>query len=118
MTRYNKIRVNTRIEDWRYIPSEINIVDILSSVISFNKFHLLSTWFTGPEILVSNNHNCNFKGLKDKTACDKYVSKLLMTTMATSKLAYSMLTQKALVPHQYFGNIIRYGPKSNDISHA
>ena len=41
--RCNKIRVNTRVEDWRYIPSEINIADILPRVISFDKFYLLST---------------------------------------------------------------------------
>ena len=27
--RCNEIRVNARVEDWRYIPSEINIADIL-----------------------------------------------------------------------------------------
>ena len=30
MQRCIEIRVNTRVEDWRYIPSEINIADILS----------------------------------------------------------------------------------------
>ena len=67
MPRSNEIRVNTRVDDWRYIPSETNIADILSRGISFDKFHLLSTWFTDPEFLVSNNQNYDFEGLKDKT---------------------------------------------------
>ena len=43
MRRCNEIRVNTRVEEWRYLPSEINTSDILSCDISFDKFHLLST---------------------------------------------------------------------------
>ena len=53
----HEIWVNTRIGDWRYIPSEINIADILSCGITFNKFYLLNTWFTSPEFLASNNQN-------------------------------------------------------------
>ena len=71
MRRCNEIRVKTKIEDWRHIHSEINIADILSRGISFNKFHLLSTWFTGPEFLLFNNQNYDFRGLKDKTVCDE-----------------------------------------------
>ena len=70
MRRCNEIRVKTKVEDWRHIHSEINIADILSRGISFNKFHLLSTWFTGPEFLLFNNQNYDFRGLKDKTVCD------------------------------------------------
>ena len=43
MRRCNEIRLNTRVQDWRYISSEINISDIFSRDISFDKFHLLST---------------------------------------------------------------------------
>ena len=71
MRRCNEIRVNTRVENCRYIPSEINIADILSRGVLFDKFHLLSTWFAGLEFLVSNNQNYNFEGLKDKTVCDE-----------------------------------------------
>ena len=62
MQQCNDIRVNTRVEDCKYIPSKINIADILSHGISFGKFHLLSTWITGLEFLVSNNQNYNFEG--------------------------------------------------------
>ena len=71
MRRCNKIRVNTRVEDWRYIPSKLNIADILPRGISFDKFYLLSTWFRGPELLVSNNQNYNFGGLKNKNVCNE-----------------------------------------------
>ena len=55
MRRCNEIQVNTRAQDWRYISSKINIADFLSRGIWLYKFCLLSTWFTGPEFLVSNN---------------------------------------------------------------
>ena len=55
MRRCNEIQVNTRVRDWRYISSKINIADILSRGIWLYKSHLLNTWFTGPEFLVSNN---------------------------------------------------------------
>ena len=45
----------------------------------------------------------------------KYASKLLKITNVILMLAYLRSTQKALVPHQYFGNIICHGPKSNDM---
>ena len=56
------MRVNARVEDWRYSPSEINIADALSRGVPLDKFHLLSSWFTGPEFLVSTNQNYNFEG--------------------------------------------------------
>ena len=66
----NEIQVNTRVEDCRYIPSEIDIADILSRDVSFDKFNLLSTWFADPEFLVSNDLNHHFEGLRDKTVYD------------------------------------------------
>ena len=48
----------------------------------------------------------------------KYVLKLLKTTKVMLMLAYPMLTQNGLVPHQYFGNNIRHGPKSNNVPHG
>ena len=48
--RCNKIQVNTRV-----IASEISIADILSHGMSFDKFQILTTCFTGPEFLISNN---------------------------------------------------------------
>ena len=71
MQRCNEIQMNTRAEDWTYIPSEINIAYILSCDISFGKFHLFGVWFTGPEFLVSNNPNYDFEGLRDKTVFDE-----------------------------------------------
>ena len=67
----NEIQVNTRVEDCRYILSEIDIADILSRDVSFDKFNLLSTWFADPEFLVSNDQNHHFEGLRDKTVYDE-----------------------------------------------
>ena len=109
MRRWNGMRVNTRVKDWIYIPSQINIADTLSRGISFDKFHLLSTWFAGPEFLVSNNQNYGSEGLMDKTKDKPYVmsliklsvmkcvSKLLKTTSVTLMLTRPMLTQTTLV---------------------
>ena len=67
----NEIQVNTRVEDCRYILSEIDIADILSRDVSFDKFNLLSTWFADPAFLVSNDQNHHFEGLRDKTVYDE-----------------------------------------------
>ena len=77
MQRCNEIRVNVRVEVevCRFIPSEINIAYILSGGVSFGKFHLLSTWFTGPEFLASNNQDYDFEGVKEETLCDEVLIK-------------------------------------------
>ena len=55
MRKWNKIRVNTKVDNWRYIPAEMNNSGILSYVVLFDKFRLLSTCLTGPEFLAPNN---------------------------------------------------------------
>ena len=55
LRRCNEIHGNTRVEDWGHISLEINIVDILSHGVSFDKFLILSNWFTGPKFLIYNN---------------------------------------------------------------
>ena len=115
MRRWNGIRVNTRIKDWIYIPSQINIADTFSRGISFDKFHLLSTWFAGSAFLVSSNQNYGSESLMDKTKDKLYimslikssvmkcVSKLLKTTNVTLMLTHPMLTQTTLVPTNILG---------------
>ena len=55
LRRCNEIRGNTRVEDWRSSPWKINIVDILSHGVSFDRFLILSNWFTGLTVLIYNN---------------------------------------------------------------
>ena len=114
MRRCNKIR-DTRVEDWRYSLSKISIANILSRGISFKKFHLLSTWFTGPEFLGSNNHGYDFEGLKDKTVCYEVRIETAQDHKGNVNASVSNVYTKSLLPNQYFGNSIRHGPKSNDM---
>ena len=55
MQKWNKIRVNTKVDNWRYIPAEMNNSGILSYFVLFDKFLLLSICLTGPEFLAPNN---------------------------------------------------------------
>lgn len=93
MRKWNKIRVNTKVDNWRYIPAEMNNSGILSYVVLFDKFRLLSTCLTGPEFLAPNNQKYDFEGLKEETSDDvriKYVSKLLKTAKVMLTLVYPM----------------------------
>ena len=117
MRRCNEIRVNTRVEDWRYIPSEINIGDIVSRGVSFDKFHLLSTCFTDPEFLVSNNQNYNFEGLKDKSVCDEVRIETAEDHKRNCNVSvFNVITNSVSAP-PIFSEFIRHGTKSNDMSH-
>ena len=71
MRKWNKIRVNTKVDNWRYIPAEMNNSGILSYVVLFDKFRLLSTCLTGPEFLAPNNQKYDFEGLKEETSDDE-----------------------------------------------
>ena len=114
MRRCNEIRVNTRVDDWRYIPSEINIADVLSRGVSFDKFHL-STWFTGPEFLVSNNQNYDFEGLKDKTACDEVRIETAEDHKGNNvNVSVSNVSTKSVSPPPIFWEYY----SSNDMSHG
>ena len=93
MRKWNKIRVNTKVDNWRYIPAEMNNSGILSYAVLFDKFRLLSTCLTGPEFLAPNNQKYDFEGLKEETSDDvriKYVSKLLKTAKVMLTLVYPM----------------------------
>ena len=91
-----------RIEDCRYIPSEINVADILSRGISFDKFHLLSTWFTGPEFLVSNNQNYDFEGLEEKIVCDEVRIETVEDHKGNVNVNASNVNTKSISPSPIF----------------
>ena len=118
MHQCNNIRVNTSVEDCKYIPSEINIADVLSRGISFDKFHLLSTWFTGIEFLVSNNQNYNFEGLKDKTVCDEVRIKTAEDHKGNGNVSVFNVNTNSVSPPPIFLEFICHGPKSKDMSHS
>ena len=41
----NKIRQNTNADDWNYIPTDLNMVDVLSRGILLENPDVLSSWF-------------------------------------------------------------------------
>ena len=118
MQRCSEIWVSTRVEDWRYIPSEINIADILLRGVSFDKFHLLSTWFTGWEFLIFNNQNCNFEGLNDKTVCDEVCIETAEDHKGNGNVSAFNVNTNSVSPPPTFSEFIRHGSKSNDMSHS
>ena len=116
LRRCNEIHGNTRVEDWGHISLEINIVDILSHGVSFDKFLILSNWFTGPKFLIYNNQNYNFEGLKG--VCDELRIETVEDYESNGNIAYPTLTQQVLDSHQYLRNFICHIPKSKNISHG
>ena len=102
MQQCNEIRVNTGVEDWRYIPSEINISDILSRGISFHKFHLLGAWLTGPEFLVSSNQNYDFEGLRNKTTFDEVRIETAKDQKGDANISVSNVNTKSVSPPPIF----------------
>ena len=97
--RCNESQVNTIVEDWRYIPSEISIADILSHGVSFNKYY---TWFTGPEFSISNNQNHDFKGLKDETVCDEVYIETVEDHESNVNVSISSVNTKRVSPTPIF----------------
>ena len=61
MRRCNEISQNTNAEDWNYIPSDLNIADVLSSRIQSENPDVLSSWFPGPNFMKEANSVYNFE---------------------------------------------------------
>ena len=51
MRRCNKIRQTTNVEDWNYIPTDLNIADALSLGILLENPDVLSSWLTGSNFM-------------------------------------------------------------------
>lgn len=82
MRRCSKIRLNTRIDDWKCIPCEINrtnfvlrgIPKILYRVslgIPIEKYYSLKRWFTGPEFFTFVNPRYDFESHKTEDVTGK-----------------------------------------------
>lgn len=94
MRKWNKIRVNTKVDNWRYIPAEMNNSGILSYVVLFDKFRLLSTCLTGPEFLAPNNQKYDFEGLKEETSADEVRIKTIENRESNVNISVSNVNPK------------------------
>ena len=61
MRRCNEIKQNTNIEDWNYIPTDLNIADVLSRGILLENPDALPSWFTGPNFMKEASSIYNFE---------------------------------------------------------
>ena len=61
MRRCNEIRQNTNVEDWNYIPTDLNIADLLSCGILLENLDVLSSWFAGPKFIKEASSVYNFQ---------------------------------------------------------
>ena len=59
--RYNEIRQNTNVEDWNYIPTDLNIADVLSRGILLENPDVLSSRFTSPNFMNEASSIYNFE---------------------------------------------------------
>ena len=59
--RCNKIRQNTNVEDWNYIPTDLNTADVLSRGILLENPNVLSSLFTGPNFMREASSIYNFE---------------------------------------------------------
>ena len=51
MHRSNEVRNNSNPEDWRYVPSDLNVADDCSRGVKFNDLSNNHRWITGPSFL-------------------------------------------------------------------
>ena len=61
MRRCYEIRQNTNVEDWNYIPTDLNIADLLSSGILLENLDVLSSWFAGPKFIKEASSVYNYQ---------------------------------------------------------
>ena len=66
MRRCNEIRQNTNVEDWNYIPTDLNIADVLSRGILLENPDVLSSWFTGPNFMKEASSIYNFESTENE----------------------------------------------------
>ena len=59
--RCNEIRQNANKVDWNYIPTDLNIADVLSPGILLENPDVLSSWFTGPNFMEEASSIYNFE---------------------------------------------------------
>ena len=61
MRRCNEIKQKTNVEDWNYIPTDLNIADLLSRGILLENPDELPSWFTGPNFMKKANSIYDFE---------------------------------------------------------
>ena len=61
MRRCNEIRQNINLQDWNYIPTDLNIDDVLSQGILLENLDVRSSWFTGPNFMKEASLIYNFE---------------------------------------------------------
>ena len=75
MRRCNEIRQNTNVEDWNYIPTDLNIADVLSRGILLENPDVLSSWFTGPNFMKDASSIYSFEsGENDRNTTETTVA--------------------------------------------
>ena len=55
MHQANEIRNNSNIQDWQFIPTELNVADDYSRVIKHNTLTNKRQWIAGPAFLFQQN---------------------------------------------------------------
>ena len=57
MHRANELRNISNIQDWQFIPTELNVADDCNRVIKYNTLTNKHQWIAGPAFLVRQNIN-------------------------------------------------------------
>ena len=73
MRRCNKIQQNTDVEDWNYIPTYLNMTDVLSAGILIQNPDMLSSWFAGPNFIEEASLIYNFESSENGRITTKTV---------------------------------------------
>ena len=61
MNRLNEIRRNTEIKQWKYIPGDLNQVDMCTCYHLFQYLNSDSIWIRGPDFLYRNEKENAFE---------------------------------------------------------
>ena len=89
MRRCNEIRQNTNVDDWNYIPTNLNIAEVLSHGILLENPEELSSWFTGLYFIKKAKSIYNFQSGENgrntsETAATLYQELNVYTSKVTS----------------------------------
>ena len=76
MRRCNKIQQNTDVEDWNYIPTDLNMTDVLSGGILIENPDMLSSWFAGPNFIKEASLIYNFESSENGRNTTKTVQQI------------------------------------------
>ena len=76
MRRCNEIQQNTDVEDWNYIPTDLNMTDVLSGGILIENPDMLSSWFAGPNFIKEASLIYNFESSENGRNTTKTVQQI------------------------------------------